>query len=558
MQMESVFPPWTEKADLPALQKTFGSPVWLVDKDQLLDNLHAFRTFTGNPAQVLYPVKANPAPAVLHILGNAGAGADCANAQEVDLALLAGIPYRHIVYNTPFQDMAYCVHLLAEGATVVLDDPAAIRAVAPVADTLPGKVWLRINPMLDASYERSEKNQELMAHGGASSKFGVPEEQVPPLLAETGLTVDGLHLHVGTQMDNLDTFRRALAKLHEWADRLREWGHPVQDLDIGGGLGIAFTPGQAFPQLADWTSCLNDLRKAGYRYYAEPGHALVGNAVGLLVTLLTKKDSRHKTWGIVDAGTDQLAKVTLLHWPHTILDHRNKPLPFQGEDALAGPLCFAGDTLLPNTDLTGQNPGDPLLITNAGAYTFALSNNFNGRTIPAWVLLDGSQAVLHTHAERTFNRLFLQQLRWDPTAENEQPPLAEEQVQALQSSYLSDEIRTDSYTFTSFRRISDRRYRFLAQVRSPVPFVSMPLAIRILGDAAIVATLHAIGKDNKHGPVWGKKLELEYQGTIPSDKPLTADLFLSAITTNRKGKSRLFVGFETEQGDLTGSLVIYL
>ncbi|MEY3052214.1 MAG: hypothetical protein RLY31_1999 [Bacteroidota bacterium] len=557
--MKITYPPWTESLDLEALRNQFGSPLWLVDHNQLTENLRTLTVFTESTEQVLYPVKANPSPAVLHLLATAGAGADCASPQEVDLALLAGIPYRHIVFNAPFQEKDYCLRLLAEGATVVLDDPAAIRAVATVAGELPGKTWLRINPVLDTSYERSDKNQELMAHGGASSKFGVPEENIAGLLAASQIRFDGLHLHVGTQMDNLQTFRNALAKLHRWAGQLRAWGHPVKDLDIGGGLGIAFAPGQSFPSLSDWADTLRPLRVEGYRYFTEPGHALVGNAVSLLVTLLTKKDSRQRSWGIVDAGTDQLAKVTLLHWPHTVLDKHHRPLPFDGDDALAGPLCFAGDTLLPHTDLSDISPGDPLLVTNAGAYTFALSNNFNGRTMPAWVVLQGSHASLHTHPEQPYNRIFLQQHRWGfvpPLTPH--PALPDIPTPPLQSGYLSRDIRHDQYSFSYFRQVGDRHYRFSADIQSAVPFVSMPLAIRVMGDAAIVATLHTMEQPYKDVPVWGKKLEMEYKGRINSREPLEADLFLSAVAKDAKGHARLCAYFETTDGKLTGALVVYL
>jgi transcriptional accessory protein Tex/SPT6 len=119
-----------------------------------------------------------------------------------------------------------------------------------------------------------------------------------------------------------------------------------------------------------------------------------------------------KKWAIVDVGTDQLAKVTLLKWPHRILSKSGEEIQ-SGNDAIAGPLCFAGDTLKDNINADSLKKGDPLLVTEAGAYTFSLSNKFNGRTAPKWLLLNLDGELLQTmKKESMYDELHLSKYDW--------------------------------------------------------------------------------------------------------------------------------------------------
>ncbi|MEY3368445.1 MAG: hypothetical protein RI973_1600 [Bacteroidota bacterium] len=557
--MDNIIASWNRELRLVDIQRELGSPLWIVSKRQLIDNLSVFCRFTSAAANVLFPVKANPAPCVLSILAAAGAGADCANEQEVDTALLCGFPYARIVYNSPLQDVPLCIRILQNGGTVVLDDPLAMQAIDMELEKgpLPGRLWMRINPLVTGSYENRDENQDLMAHGHSSSKFGVPEEDIEQLLKQFSLHFQGLHLHVGTQMDTLETFVLAMASLHRVARQLSAQGHPIQSLDLGGGLGIAFTPGQKFPSAEDWADRLAREKSADYQYFVEPGHALAGNAVALLTTVGTIKHSRGKSWAVCDVGTDQLAKVTLLRWPHVILDKRGHELPLSGRDALAGPLCFAGDTLLQETSLAGVEVGDPLLVTNAGAYTFALSNNFNGRTIPAWAVFEEGQCRLVSMAEGLSERLMLQHQRWGASAENSSSEfLSPDLISKLKSDYLTDQVNQERFEYEKFERIGPNCYEVMAMIHSPVSFVSMPLAIRLIGDATIIAVLRSLDVESKSVPVWGKKLTMEYFGKVPSGKPFCFRLFLSSLAADHENKSRIVVSFEANNCSLRGSILV--
>lgn len=545
---------WYGKLDLNSLAKEFGSPLWIVGEKQITHNVFQFGCFTGHPSRILFPVKCNPAPAVLEIISNTGCGADCANLQEINLALLAGIPWSRIAYNSPFQDYNTARIVLENGGILVCDDRQLINNLEENPPTINGQIWLRINPELRSGYLNSDENTALMSHGEGSSKFGIPEEEIPRLLESLKLPVTGIHLHVGTQMDNLQSFVTAMNALHRVADLLIDAGHNVRHLDVGGGLGIAFTEEDDFPHLHQWVRIMNSIKKTGFEYYAEPGHALVGNAVGLLVTVNTLKPSRGRVWAVCDAGTDLLAKVTLLKWPHRVLKSDGQFLPMKGNDALAGPLCFAGDTLLHTTDLTGVQVGDNLLITHAGAYTHALSNSFNGRTAPSWIVI-GNNIKHTTLVETNFSRNLLQYHRWNVPDNQVASELSEETIQALLSPYLHKQIQNDSYEVISIRNAGSHHYQATVDIHSEAGFVSMPTAIRVIGNLCIVAILHKHGLKAKDRPVMGKKMQMEYFGFFPTG---TAELniYLSHEIKKEGQHWSMLATFETRDGSCKGDFVI--
>jgi diaminopimelate decarboxylase len=309
--------------DLHALQREFRSPQFIVSESRILENLGHFTRLTGTTNRVFFPVKANPALAVLQILARNGVGEDCASAHEVYLATLVGIPFERVLYTTPATDLDYALRLLRAGASVVIDHIADLleldALLRPLNETLPGKILVRLNPDFSIRYDQTADHQEMTAHAAVSSKFGIPSEDLLEVMAKVQLRISGLHLHVGTQMDTLKPFLDALAHLHALADELRAVGHPIELLDLGGGLGIPFGKEDRFPTLSEFVSALvPHQRPDTYRYAVEPGHALIGNAVSLLLTLEKIKASRGKRWGVTNVGTDSLAKVTLLRWQHRV------------------------------------------------------------------------------------------------------------------------------------------------------------------------------------------------------------------------------------------------
>lgn len=548
---------WPKEIPIAELYEKFGSPTWIVFERQIISNVDFFEKFTGDKGRIYYPVKTNPSLTVLQILAKLGVGADCASGSEIDLALYAGIKIENISYNTPAQDLEICKRLLLSGAKVVMDD---IESIIELQNDLKGtefegKLFLRVNLPEFISYAQATANQDLMAHAHKSSKFGIPVEDLETCLAAMHIPVSGLHVHVGTQMDNMASFEFAIQELNNLADRLTALGHPITDINIGGGLGIPFSADDNFPSLDFWSSKLLEFKRHNYQYSVEPGHALVGNTVALLTKVLNIKKSRGKKWVIVDIGTDQLAKITLLKWPHRILDESGEELA-KGEDAIAGPLCFAGDTLLEQVSVEKLKKGSPLLIPEVGAYTYSMTNKFNGRLAPKWVLITADNEVLQTMDKETiFDDLQLSIHEWTISPpQNEPIQLDESEINSLSSTYLKTTVAEDQYSFLNVSKLSENLYEFTVLPSSKVSFISMPLAIRIFGDAGIITILHKNGYSQKDFSLWGRKITMDCFGLIRSDRAMKFTISISEQITRDSSKIQV-VRFKTSCRKCSGSFI---
>jgi len=555
---------WSRGLDLRALAERFGTPLYVHHPATLRGNFDAWVRLVGAPGNVRYPVKANPSPLVVDALAAWGSGADCASRPEVRRALAAGIPVERVSYNTPAFEPGLALWLLRAGGTVVADSPQVLAALRGGLDEpdFPGHLFVRVNPGGLPGYKTPSGVQRYTSHGSAQSQFGVPSEELAALLDGYPLPVSGLHVHVGTQMDNLDTFVAGLAFLHRLADLLRErTGHPLTALNLGGGLGIPFLAGQHFPAIGDLTEALVPRLRDDFRYEVEPGNALVGDAFALVSRVVAVKETRGRRWAIADVGTDQLVKLTVARWEHEIVGPDHAPLPMEGPDGLAGPLCFAGDVLLPATRLEGLAAGDPLLVRHAGAYCEAIASRFNGRTGAATVVVgDDGEARLAARREDPF---------FEPTLQGYEPPGLGEaagdaetvevpaaRLAALHSEYMHALAGEDGYEIVAAERTGERSYEFRVAARAAVGFVALPLALRIIGDAAIVAVGLELGWEAKRAPVWATRVAMTCGKTIPAGGEVPCRVVVSGLAPFGRlgGDTTGHVWFSLgENGELRGT-----
>lgn len=535
---------WTEALDLRAIADAHGTPLYLHHPATLQRAFAAYAAIVG-PAGVRYPVKANPSPLVLEALARWGGGADCASRPEVHAALAAGVPMARISYNTPAPNVDYAAWLLRQGATFVADSADVLAALADALGPAPfaGKLFVRVSPGQLPGYLAAGEHQRYTAHGDPRSQFGVPSEELVAVLAATALPVTGLHVHVGTMMDNLAAFTDGLAFLHALADGVAEQtAHRPTTINLGGGLGLPHDRSQAHPTIEALGAALRGQLREGFAYEVEPGNSLVGDSFALLTRVVARKRARGRTWGICDVGTDQLVKHTVAGWRHEIVDAAHRQLPASGPDALAGPLCFAGDVLLPQTTLGDVAAGDVLLIRHTGAYCEAIASRFNGRLGPATAVVDGGAvAFVARHREDPFFAAEGTAMR--PIDATPQPQWAMDvppaRVAALHSPYMRLQAKDDGYEFVGARRIGPSTYEFDVAIAAPCGFLGMPLAVRIVGDAAITAIGLELGWEHKRGAVLASRLTLSVGALLPGTGRLPCRVVVSAMgPAGRNGEIR--------------------
>ncbi len=535
-QMVAMLEEWSRALDLRAIAREHGTPLYIHDPATLRANLHAWVQLVGDAANVRYPVKANPSPVILEELARLGCGADIASRVEMLGALNAGIPLDRISYTTPAMDVDLAVWLLESGATVVVDAADLFTSLSQRVSgkALAGSLFLRINPGGLPGYRHTSEIQKYTSHGSGNSQFGIPSEDVIGLLKDGSPRITGLHVHVGTQMDNVETFVEGLGFLHALADIIgAETDHRIDTLNLGGGLGIPFLAGQEFPTIDALVAALRPSLRTEFRYQVEPGNALVGNTMALLARVASMRNARGRRWAIIDVGTDQLVKFTVARWEHEIVGPDHRPLPREGPDALAGPLCFAGDVLLPQTRLDGLRAGDPVLIRHTGAYCEAVASRFNGRSGPAHAVRDATGAL---RIVRTAEDPFYEtaQQTYTPSAllsdQDMDTPLDASLVESLHSPYMRTQAAEDQYTMAEVRRTGERSYTFAVEPRATVGFVAMPLALRIVGDAAIIGVGHQLGWTRKEGPVWATRLSMAFGGMIPAEGRLDCRIVVGKVS----------------------------
>ena len=540
---------WYKKLDLKLIAERYSTPLYICNRAQIIRNLQGILSLVKSPENILFPVKSNPCLLTLKTLAEQGVGADCASAHELELARMAGISSERISYYSPIPEIPLAASLLKDGGSVVLDAASHFEDLQEIlgTDTFSGQLFLRINPNLSLSYKETAEYQKHTSHGDPSSQFGFPAEDVIALLKDFSLPLTGLHVHVGTQMDNVDVFVASLESLHQLCDEIHQkTTHCISVLNLGGGLGIPTHAEANFPSINEWVESLYPHLRPNLTYKVEPGNALIGNATGLLTKVETRKQTRGRGWAILDVGTNQLLKVTMAGFDQDVVTQDGESLPRSGPDGIAGPLCFAGDVILANTDLTGIDEGDLLFLPNTGTYCRSVGSRFNGRSEPGMLLVDDTEEVGLSHQKEDFF--------WEPTIQSfgpiDLPEVAgkseifyKSKLEKLRSVYLNKQCVKDDYQFHHFTRTSPGHYDVELEVDSLVAFISAPLVMRIISDAAVVAFVDAMGKEQKDLSVWGSRFTFAIDSILRTNHRHRLRMYLTENACPANGRKREVIAF---------------
>jgi len=385
---------------LRGLAAEFDTPLYVLDPDRVRENARRLRDAFPD-ADISYAVKANTTRPVLETVRDAGVGAECASAGEVQRALdagFAGADVRYTAVNPPARDLDHVVSLSREHDLVV---------TVGAADTLDqlaerdydGRLCIRANPGVGAGHHEKVST-------GAAPKFGVPADRVPALAeraVDRGFGLVGLHAHAGSGIsgDDLDAHRELVVRMADIAERVAD----VTSLDfvnVGGGFGVPYRPDESpldLDAVADATrAAFGDTDAA---LGIEPGRYFVADAGVLLTTVNTVKETPETTVVGVDAGMTTLIRPAMYGSYHETVSLAPDAADREEITAtVAGPICETADVLGEDRALPAPEPGDRLAVGTAGAYGYEMSSQYNSRPRPAVVAYDGSDARLATRRER--------------------------------------------------------------------------------------------------------------------------------------------------------------
>jgi len=398
-----VFPDYREgrlyAEDVPVdkIAERVQTPVYCYSATALRQNYLSYAgQFKSESSLVCYAVKANSNQAVIRALGEMGAGADVVSEGELRRALLAGIPAGKIVYSGVAKnpdEMRFALQQNILQFNVESEPELELLSQVAIAEGKQAPIAFRINPDIDA------RTHEKISTGKASNKFGIPWTSAHEAYARAaelpGIRVQGIDIHIGSQLTQLEPFEAAFRCLAELTTELRGLGHNISVLDIGGGLGIDYADGNQLPPgiTAYATLANNILGHLDCQIIVEPGRSLVGN-VGILISrVIYIKEGERDRFLIIDAGMNDLLRPSMYDAYHEIVPvtlRKGKPISYQ----VVGPICETGDTFARNRKLSPLQAGDLVAIKNAGAYGAVMASSYNTRPLVPEVLVEGSELTV--------------------------------------------------------------------------------------------------------------------------------------------------------------------
>jgi diaminopimelate decarboxylase len=401
-----------ENVDLQSLAEQHGTPLYVYSKETIVD--HYTRLDKGLSRldhMICYAVKANSNLAVLSTIAQLGGGFDIVSAGELFRVLRAGGQASKCTFAGVGKTRDEIEYALKEGIYCFnAESEAELRFIDQIAGEmgLKAPVAVRVNPNVDA------KTHAKITTGKSENKFGIDFDrigEVYEIIAKEcpNLEIRGLQMHIGSQLTSVAPFVEAVEKVKPLVQEMKA-KYGLQFFSIGGGIGIVYKQSLDSGSQDWWSLEGNEshpltiqayadavvplLEDLGLRILLEPGRFMVGNAGVLLTKVVYEKRGKAKVFKIVDAAMNDLIRPTLYEGWHQIVPVQSKPGEENELSDVVGPICETGDYLAQNRELPPLNAGDVLAVMSAGAYGFTMASNYNTRTMPAEILVDGSEAYV--------------------------------------------------------------------------------------------------------------------------------------------------------------------
>jgi len=380
------------QVDLPALAAREGTPLYVYAAPALRERVRTLRNaLAGLDAGIRYAVKANGNGAVLRLLAEEGAGADIVSGGELQRALRAGIAAADIVFSGVGKSDAEIALALEVGIDRFnIESRAELDAIQRIAAARGGQAVaaVRINPDVDA------QTHAKISTGKAENKFGVSIAEARSWFDAKAqwpnVRLDGLHMHIGSQLLSLEPVREALARMAAFWKELEAAGHAIASIDVGGGLGVRYREGEQAPDAREYAAAIAQaLAGFGGRILVEPGRWLVAEAGILLTRVLLEKRGEARDFLVLDAAMNDLLRPSLYDAWHDIVRIGGDAGCAAVTYDVVGPVCESGDTFATGRTLPRCEAGQLMAILGAGAYAASMGSTYNSRPLPAEVLVDG-------------------------------------------------------------------------------------------------------------------------------------------------------------------------
>jgi diaminopimelate decarboxylase len=384
---------YAEDVPLARIAAEVGTPVYVYSRATLERHARVFREALSGvgPTHFAYAVKANPNLAVLRVMRREGFGADVVSGGELGRALAAGMAPADIVFSGVGKQAHEFVQGLDAGIgqfNLESEEEGTELSAFAVERGQRAACALRVNPDVDAG------THDKISTGRADNKFGVPLDRAAAiysrLAALPGLEMRGLAVHIGSQLFDLTPLENAFVKLGALMRELRGADLPVSHMDLGGGLGVPYKPGDNPPSPADYGAMVARVTQGwDATLMFEPGRVIAGNAGVLLTRVVRVKQGAFDPFVIVDAAMNDLARPALYGAWHDF--EAVRPSNKRMTANIVGPICETGDTFAMGRNIEGVEAGDLAIFRTAGAYGATMASSYNSRGFVPEVMVDGDK-----------------------------------------------------------------------------------------------------------------------------------------------------------------------
>lgn len=386
-----------EDVPLTAIAAAAQTPAYVYSTATIDRHVRVFREALAglDDPLICFAVKANPNKSVLATLAAHGLGADVVSGGELQRALAARVRADRIVFSgvgKTADEMALALRAGIGQFNLESVEEAATLSQVATAIGIAAKVAIRINPNVDAG------THSKISTGRADDKFGVAYDRALAAYARTaalpGLLIQGVAVHIGSQLTDLGPSRAAFQRIGALIGALRDAGHAITTADLGGGLGVPYNPAVPTPPSpAAYGAMVREVTDGwNVRLIFEPGRVIVGNAGVLIARVVRVKEGVNHPFVVVDAGMNDLLRPSLYDAWHDI-----RAVVPRGDRFVAnvvGPICETGDTFARAREMDRVEEGDLVAFMTAGAYGATMANTYNSRGLTPEIMVSGNNWAL--------------------------------------------------------------------------------------------------------------------------------------------------------------------
>ena len=385
------------KVLLEAVDK-FGTPLYIYDSNMIKSQYNRLKQSFKDVKnlQINYAVKALSNISILKYMINLGSGIDAVSIQEVKLALKAGVNPKKILYTPNGVSIEEIKEVSELGVSINIDNLEVLEQFGNLNPDIP--VCIRINPHIMAG------GNSKISVGHIDSKFGISIHQTPHILRiveNTKIIINGVHMHTGSDILDVEVFLNAAEILFEIAKKFKN----LEFIDFGSGFKVPYYPGDSETNIEELGVKLTERFNLFCHEYGkdlklifEPGKFLVSQAGKFLCRVNSIKQTTSTVFAQVDTGFNHLVRPMMYGSNHHI-ENISNPDDMERYYSVVGYICET-DTFATNKKISSISPGDILSFSNAGAYCFSMSSNYNSRFKPAEAFYIDDKVLLIREREK--------------------------------------------------------------------------------------------------------------------------------------------------------------